>query len=174
MTNSSSEQRGILPSLTGFLKDKKDTWLIKLVVIKAICVHTIPDTFLCWQLSSIIWTPICDSPTYLGIGVAHSEILYRNYAQNLDYKTVRIFAYSNTREQSNKRSETRLKPESETGERRCTRVRLLRHVFLISLLILQSNRNLIRWNRCSYVWREALVSGMVFAPAQKLPGMVWL
>ena len=33
-------------------------------------------------------------------------------------KTVRIFAYSSTREQSNKRSGTRLKTESETGERR--------------------------------------------------------
>ena len=32
----------------------------------------------------------------------------------LDCKTVRIFAYSNTREQSNKRSGTRLKTESET------------------------------------------------------------
>ena len=31
----------------------------------------------------------------------------------LDCKTVRIFAYSNTREQSNKRSGTRLKTESE-------------------------------------------------------------
>ena len=36
----------------------------------------------------------------------------------LDCKTVRIFAYSSTREQSNKRSGTRLKTESETGERR--------------------------------------------------------
>ena len=35
-----------------------------------------------------------------------------------DCKTVRIFAYSSTREQSNKRSGTRLKTESETGERR--------------------------------------------------------
>ena len=33
-----------------------------------------------------------------------------------DCKTVRIFAYSSTREQSNKRSGTRLKIESETGE----------------------------------------------------------
>ena len=33
-------------------------------------------------------------------------------------KTVRIFAYSSTREQSNKRSGTKLKTESETGERR--------------------------------------------------------
>ena len=36
----------------------------------------------------------------------------------LECKTVRIFAYSSTREQSNKRSGTRLKTESETGERR--------------------------------------------------------
>ena len=35
---------------------------------------------------------------------------------NLDCKTVRIFTYSSTREQSNKRSATRLKTESETGE----------------------------------------------------------
>ena len=36
----------------------------------------------------------------------------------LDCKTARIFAYLSTREQSNKRSRTRLKTESETGERR--------------------------------------------------------
>ena len=36
----------------------------------------------------------------------------------VDCKTVRIFAYSSTREQSNKRCGTRLKTESETGERR--------------------------------------------------------
>ena len=36
----------------------------------------------------------------------------------LDCKTVRIFAYSSTREQSHKRCGTRLKTESETGERR--------------------------------------------------------
>ena len=36
----------------------------------------------------------------------------------IDCKTVRIFAYSSTREQSNKRCGTRLKTESETGERR--------------------------------------------------------
>ena len=36
----------------------------------------------------------------------------------LDCKTVRILAYSSRREQSNKRSGTRLKTESETGERR--------------------------------------------------------
>ena len=36
----------------------------------------------------------------------------------LDCKTVRIFSYSSTREQSDKRSGMRLKTESETGERR--------------------------------------------------------
>ena len=36
----------------------------------------------------------------------------------LDCKTVRIFAYSSTREQSHKRSGMRLKTESGTGERR--------------------------------------------------------
>ena len=36
----------------------------------------------------------------------------------LDCKTVRFFAYSSTREQSNKRSGMMLKTESETGERR--------------------------------------------------------
>ena len=82
--------------------------------------------------------------------MAHSEILYRNYAQNLDYKTVRIFAYSNTREQSNNRSGTRLKTESETGERRCAR-KTLTPRFPDSFAdlekkstVLQSNRNLIR------------------------------
>ena len=44
----------------------------------------------------------------------------------LDCKTVRIFAYSSTREQSNKRSGTRLKTESETGERRGCEARALR------------------------------------------------
>ena len=36
---------------------------------------------------------------------------------SLDCKTASIFAYSSTREQSNKRSGTRLKTESETGKR---------------------------------------------------------
>ena len=68
-----------------------------------------------------------------------------------DCKTARIFAYSSTREQSNKRSGTRLKTESETGERRYgpyggvrlasfARVRLISHALLISLLILRKNR----------------------------------
>ena len=49
----------------------------------------------------------------------YRTLLYRHkcFARKLDSKTVRIFAYSNAREQSNKRSGTRLKTESETGER---------------------------------------------------------
>ena len=67
----------------------------------------------------------------------------------LDCKTLRIFAYSSTREQSNERSGTRLKTESETGERRfslaflsrASRSRLLRHALPISLLILRKKKN---------------------------------
>ena len=71
----------------------------------------------------------------------------------IDCKTVRIFAFSSTREQSNKRSGTRLKTESENGERgfclsshtpygrvrlaRFARLRLLRHALPNSLLILR-------------------------------------
>ena len=75
----------------------------------------------------------------------------------LDCKTVRIFAYSSTREQSNKRSGMRLKTESETGERRFffssrtrpwlarfARVRLLRHVLPISLLILRKKPTVLQ------------------------------
>ena len=41
--------------------------------------------------------------------------------KDLDCKTVRIFAYSNKREQSNERSGTRLKTESEACEARALR-----------------------------------------------------
>ena len=51
----------------------------------------------------------------------------------LDCKTVRIFAYSSTREQSNKRSGTRLKILSWSF----AHARLLRHALPISLLILR-------------------------------------
>ena len=45
----------------------------------------------------------------------------------LDCKTVRIFAYSSTRKQSNKSSGMRLKTESETGDwRRACEARALR------------------------------------------------
>jgi len=77
--------------------------------------------------------------------------------ERVDCKTVRIFGYSSTHEQSNKRSGTRLKTESETGERRFflsrltrptggwssrafARIRLLRQALPISLLILRKDR----------------------------------
>ena len=41
-------------------------------------------------------------------------LIGQNLTGRLDYKTVRIFAYSSTREQSSNRSGTELKTESET------------------------------------------------------------
>ena len=60
---------------------------------------------------------------------------------DLDCKTVRILAYSSTREQSNKRSGTRLKTERRVRLARFVRVRLLRHALPISLLILRKKKN---------------------------------
>ena len=74
-----------------------------------------------------------------------------NFKSPLDTFSIRLqnrpyfFAYSSKREQSKERSGTRLKTESETGERRYGRVRLarfarvilLRHALLIFLLILR-------------------------------------
>ena len=56
----------------------------------------------------------------------------------VDCKTVRIFAYSTTRQQSNKRSGTRLKTESETGS--------LRHALPISLLILRKKPTVLQFS----------------------------
>ena len=61
----------------------------------------------------------------------------------IDCKTVRIFAYSSTREQSNKRSGTRLKTESERLAR-FARVRLLRHALPISLLIMRKKPTVLQ------------------------------
>ena len=67
-------------------------------------------------------------------------------------KTVRIFAYSSTREQSNKRSEKIIKKKKKT---RLTRVHarrarktLLHHALLISLLIFRKKKRLF----CSLIW----------------------
>ena len=75
---------------------------------------------------------------------------------NLECKTVRSFTYSSTREQSNKRSATRLKTESETGGdafflsrvrlTRFARVRLLRHALPISFLILRKKPTVLKPN----------------------------
>ena len=62
-----------------------------------------------------------------------------------------IFAYSSKREQSNERSGTRLKTESESGEGRVrlarfARLRLLRHDLPISLLILRKKPTVLQSN----------------------------
>ena len=64
---------------------------------------------------------------YLNRGKGKHAYLHRSidvkfiFDSVLDCKTVRIFAYSSTREQSNKKSGTRLKTESETGRARLAR-----------------------------------------------------
>ena len=83
----------------------------------------------------------------------------------LDCNTVRIFACSSTREQSNKRSGTRLRTESETGERRygrvrlarLARVRLLRHALPISLLILRRKPTVLQ----SMMWQNVILFNLV-------------
>ena len=55
----------------------------------------------------------------------------RFFRKNLDCKTVRIFSYSSTREQSNKRSGTRLKTEIEES-RACEARTKLRHALPIT------------------------------------------
>ena len=96
------------------------------------------------------------------VGVGPVEMLKERVAIIVDCKTVHIFAYSSKREQSNKRSGTRLKTESETGERRlkydrfffsrltgewgsrASRVRLSRHAVPISLLILRKKPTVLQ------------------------------
>ena len=73
----------------------------------------------------------------------------------IDCKTVRIFASSSTRQQSNKRSGTRLKtrPTGVWGSR-ASRATLLRHVLPISLPILRKKNRLfcglfMYWVKCN-------------------------
>ena len=78
-----------------------------------------------------------------------------------DCKTIRIFAYSSTREQSNKRSGTRLKTESETGERQffsLARVRLVRHALPISLLILRKKPTVLQSSFTLDLWQTTSAS----------------
>ena len=84
------------------------------------------------------------------------------WGSSLDCKTVRICAYSSTREQSNERSGTRLKTESTrpTGVwgSRASRVGLLLHALPISLLILREKPTLLQssslqvLNRSNELW----------------------
>ena len=58
-------------------------------------------------------------PNDLGFSLTFLPYLLKGFQTtvlDLDCKKARIFAYSSKREQSNERSGTRLKTESETGE----------------------------------------------------------
>ena len=78
---------------------------------------------------------------------------------SMDCKTVRIFAYSSSREQLNKRSGTRVKTESKTGERRYgrerlarfARIRLLRHALPISLLVLRKKPTVLQSTKAEVI-----------------------
>ena len=74
------------------------------------------------------------------VGIAGKHIKHSRFLCDLDCKAVRIFAYSSTPEQSNKRSGTRLKTESACF----ARVRLLRHALPISLLILRKKPTVLQ------------------------------
>ena len=108
----------------------------------------LPNKTLSFILGLLSWGLLRGVPA----GFPFPRPKYKTAPAPLDCKTVRIFAYSSTREQSNKRSGTQLKTESETwGETlkirtvrfayfflaSFARVRLLRHDLPISLLILR-------------------------------------
>ena len=90
----------------------------------------------------------------------------------LDCKTVRIFsAFPSTREQSNKRSGTRLKTGSDTGERRLT---FLRHDFFTDFekktTVLQSTIVPLTVGRCINKKEEKMgVGGGVRIPLEPPP-----
>ena len=86
-----------------------------------------------------------------------NAFIFSEIVMVIDCKTVRIFAYSSTLEQSNKRSGMRLKTESKTGDflsphtpygrvrlARFARIRLLRHALPISLLILRKKPTVLQ------------------------------
>ena len=96
---------------------------------------------------------------------------------SIDCKTVRIFAYSSTREQLNKRSGTKVKTESKTGERRYgyvrlarfARVTLLRHALPISLLVLRKKPTVLQsTNSKAEVINDVKCPPSPKAPAQEL------
>ena len=133
----------------------------------------LPNKTLSFILGLLRWGLLRGVPA----GFSFPRPKYKTAPAPLDCKTVRIFAYSSTREQSNKRSGTQLKTESETwGETlkirtvrfayfflsphtpygrvrlpRFARVRLLRHYLPISLLILRKKTRLF----CSLLLLQA-------------------
>ena len=94
----------------------------------------------------------------------------------LDCKTVRIFAYSSTREQSNKRSGARLKTESETEERRFLSTNYAKLTdFKKKSTILQSRR-LLRWlthPRYGYTIKFQISPGGLYFSKALLEGLIF-
>ena len=111
-----------------------------------------------WVMGSCVWTILGLRRLALFLPFADLHVncpvdwlpICRFVWPRVDCKTVRIFAYSSTREQSNKRCGTRLKTESETGEirffslARFARIRVLRHALPISLLILRKKPTVLQ------------------------------
>ena len=96
-----------------------------------------PLTFSLEQTDSLPILPLVYPWGKSELNICSAAFSTQGSDSGVDCKTVRIFSYSSTREQSNKSSGTRLKKESGVRLARFTRVRLLRHALMISLLILR-------------------------------------
>ena len=129
-----------------------------------------------WEIHTLMQVKSC-SVRSLPVEGECETVLYV-----LDCKTVRIFAYSSNREQSNKRYGTRWKRRVRPGRDAkntdcpfCIRyirsnyplLSLLRHALPISLLILRKNRmfcSLLRLNRNKFLFLG--VNNYVLGPSQ--------
>ena len=102
------------------------------------------------QLTIAFYSHVCEKRSKTSLSAKTEKMSFicmrikNHFLSMADCKTVRISAYSSKRAQSNKRSATRVKTESETGEpvgrmrlARFARLRLLRHALQISLLTLR-------------------------------------
>ena len=94
------------------INEENRNWLLEVVNVLAIYWRKLART----SLASLTFEGKKSPGLPLRIRVPKKT--HENVLLQLDCKTVRIFAYSSKREQSNKRSGTRLKTESETEERR--------------------------------------------------------
>ena len=114
-----------------------------------------PLTFSLEQTDSLPILPLVYPWGKSELNICSAAFSTQGSDSGVDCKTVRIFSYSSTREQSNKSSGTRLKKESGVRLARFTRVRLLRHALMISLLILRKKTRLF----CSLIVGKAWRGG---------------
>ena len=114
-----------------------------------------PLTFSLEQTDSLPILPLVYPWGKSEVNICSVACSTRGSDSGVDCKTARIFSYSSTREQSNKSSGTRLKTESGVRLARFTRVRLLRHALMISLLILRKKTRLF----CSLIVGKAWRGG---------------